>query len=316
MPFITDDAWTPSTYRKAYAHWAVNAPEHDGPIMPREAQTASPRHRKLSGKLKGLMAWKHATQPDEPLQTSWMRYDLHADNDNSFDEHDEPIPAILDSETEIRPSINELEREWLGPKESPNFYRNGVAVEGDIVHGVQKNVPEYAASDISGERAPRRDRRIVTRIGRLEFSNGDQVEKCTVLKFGQPSPGEVRMPAGALVRYRGRKPEENFRDAKGSLPETEATVGIGGHNPGSLPCPDPVVDHEWAATIRKLVGEETARVLDLAITASSFREIGEAFEKQGKHAERVGKKMVLDACGKLDAILAANDNGWRQDLAA
>lgn len=302
-------------YRKAHAAWQDNAPKHDGPIMPREAKTASPRHADLSTKLRSLLTWRSATNPEPPVTTSWLRYDLHADNDNSFDENDEPVPQLLDTEIEIRPTINELQREWKGPKEKPNRYHRGVAVAGNIEHGVQRDVPEYAASEIEGTRAPRRDRRVVTRIGRLEFGNGEQEECCMVLQMGKAVMGRVRVPAGALVRYKGWAPVDNFRAAKGSLPETEATVGIGGHNPGSLPCPDPVVDHVWAMTLRNAVGEETAKVLDLAISAANFREIGEAHGKQGKHAERHGKQLALDACEKLDEILAANDNGYRKAAA-
>lgn len=327
--FTTDETWTPSTYRKALAAWRDNAPKTDGPIMPREAVTTKPRHDKLSVKLKSLMAWKHATEPDDPMATGWLRYDLHADNDNNFDEHDEPVPQLLDTVEEIRPSIPEMQREWPSSVKNkwPVVYLHDVAIGGDMAHGTQKGVPEYAASEIAGGNAPKRDRRIVKRIRGLEFSNGEQVVRTEVRGPNDTVVmGDVRMPAGALVRYKAGKsgkwyrPSDEFRGAKGGLPETEPTVGMGGHSQGSLPCPDPVVDHEWAQTIRKLVDKETACVLDLALDAANFKEIGEHFGKQGKNAERVGKQMVIDACGKLDLILAANDNGYkvtrREDIAA
>lgn len=305
-------------YRKAYASWQDNAPKHDGPIMPRDAApTSKPRHDKLSVKLKSLLAWKHASQPDDPLATGWLRYDLHADNDNSFDEADEPIPALLDTEHEIQPSVPALHREWLPCMKNRKDveYSHGVAVGGDMEHGTQKNVPEYAASETSGTRAPRRDRQIITRIRGLQFSNGEQVESAPVLKMDRVVLADVRLPAGALVRYKQgktwRRPSDKFRGAKGELPEVQATVGISGH-PGALPCPDPVVDHEWARDIRRMVDKETARVLDLALVAENFKAIGEAHGKRGKHAERVGKQLVLDACAKLDAMLAATDNGHKR----
>jgi hypothetical protein len=329
MTFITDHTWTPATYRKALAAWKANAPKTDGPIMPRDAHTTAPRHGKLSVKLRSLMAWKRAAEPEDPLATSWLRYDLHADNDNNFDEQDEPIPQLLDTVEEIRPSIPEMQREWPSSVKNkwPVVYLHDVAIGGDMEHGTQKDVPEYAASEIAGGNAPKRDRRIVKRIRGLEFSNGEQVERTEVRGPNDTVVmGDVRMPAGALVRYKSGKsgkwyrPSDNFRGAKGALPETEQTVGVGGHSQGSLPCPDPVAEHEWARDIRKLVDKETARVLDMALEAANFREIGEAFGKQGKNAERAGRDMVIEACGKLDLILAANDNGWRvtrrEDLAA
>ncbi|TIO04095.1 hypothetical protein [Mesorhizobium sp.] len=317
MAFITDKTWTPSTYRKAYALWAANAPKHDGKILPREAKTTRARHDKLSGKLKSLMTWKRATEPDDPLATSWLRYDLHADNDNNFDEHDEPSPQLLDTVSEIRPNENELRREFEPKvwKKKDVEYHRGVAIGGDVEWGTAIG-PIHVASETSGERAPRRTYRIVKRIRGLEFSNGDQVERCTVLKFDKPVRGEVPMPTGSLVRYRQgktwRRPSDEFRGAKGEPPEIESTVGMGNNNPGSLPCPDPIIDREWAADIRKLVGKDTASVLDKALDAANFKEIGIAFGRQGKNAERHGKKLVVDACEKLDAILAANDNGYRK----
>ncbi|TIP03857.1 MAG: hypothetical protein E5X72_14215 [Mesorhizobium sp.] len=304
MPFVTDETWTPSAYRKAYGLWAANAPKTDAPIIPRDAHTASPRHGKLSGKLRGLLTWKAVTNPEPPLATSWMRYDLPADNDNEFDGA-EPVPPLLDSETEIRPSISELRREWENSKHTGVEYRNGVAIGGDVSHAVVSG-PAYAVPE--GERAPHRKYRIVTRIRRLEFGNGQQEENCIVLRNDKPAKGRVRVPEGALVRFRGRRPVDNFRGPKGSLPETDYTVGIGGHNRGSIRCPDPVVDHEWATTLRQEVGEETAELLDLAIVAANFREVGEALGKSGKTAERAGKAAVLAACGRLDEVLAANDN--------
>ncbi len=313
MPFQTDHTWTPSTYRHCYELWAANAPTHDGPIMPRTARTSKPKHSKLSERLASLMVWKRATVPDDQLSTSWLRYDLHADNDNNF-EGEDPIPALLDSEFELRPSVDQLKREWLGPKDSPIDYRRGVAVKGDIKHDIQKDVPEYAESKIEGDRAPSRDRKVVTKIGGLQFSNGEQTEKALVLKMGKAVFADVRFPAGALVRYRQgktwRRPSDCFGTIRAMQGSASPTVGMGGHSRGSLPCTDTVVEREWATNIRRLVDEETATILDHALVAANFREIGEAHGKHGKHAERYGRDKVNDACGKLDKLLAANDRGY------
>lgn len=300
-------------YRKAHAAWAANAPAHDGAILPREAKSATPRHGTLSQKLRSLMVWKHATEPDDPIASSWLRYDLHADNDN-FDDSDGPVPQLLDTEYEIQPSINQLRREYEPQVRSRAdvVYRRDAAVGGDVDFSTQRDVPDYAASVVEDDMATMRDRTIIARIRGLRFSNGEQVERAPVLKGKKVVVADVRQPAGALVRVNGRRPSERFRTAKGELPDTENTVGVGGHNAGSLPCPDPVVDREWAADIRRLVGEDTARVLDLGLDAANFREIGEAFGKRGKHAERVGKQMLIAACEKLEALLVANDNGWKR----
>lgn len=51
--------------------------------------------------------------------------------------------------------------------------------------------------------------------------------------------------------------------------------------------------------------EEERKALHLATTASTFREIGEAFGKKGKHAERHGKKVLEAANDNLRKIMAA-----------
>jgi hypothetical protein len=309
MAFQTDTTWTPSAYRKAYAHWAANAPANDGDLIPRDAHTTSPRHGKIAEKLlRPLRTWRAATNPDPALTTSWLRYDLRPDNDN-YDDGAEPVPQLFDCVEEIRPSINEMRREYEPTvwKKADVEYRHGVAIGGDVAWG-RVTGPTHAASDVSGEVAPKRTCRIVKRIRGLEFSNGRQVEKCTVLKLDKPVFGEVRMPVGALVRCNGRKPVDNFRGAKGSFPEARPTVGVGGRSPGAGACPDPFVDAEWAVTIRQMVGKDTARILDLALTAANFREIGVSHGKQGKTAERHGQKLVIEACEKLQKLVAANDH--------
>lgn len=322
MPFKTDSAWTPETYRRAYAAWLANAPSTDGPIFARNARTDNPKSQSLSEKLRALLVWRSITDPEPELSTSWMRHDVRADNDN-FDD-DASLP-LLDCEYEIRPSVPELARAWRGTTDAPINYRPGikercdnpqaptirpaVAVGGDIDVGVHKSVPELAASEIDDNKPARSDRAVVTRIGALEFSNGQQVERCTVLKFGKAARGEVRMPAGALIRFKGRVPVERYRAAKGASVASEPTVGHGTGSVGSGLCPDPLEARDWSEAVRRLVGTETAKVLDLAVRAANFREVGEAHGKRGKHAERFGRAVVEQACARLDEVLvAANDN--------
>jgi hypothetical protein len=57
----------------------------------------------------------------------------------------------------------------------------------------------------------------------------------------------------------------------------------------------------WAAALPP----EQIKALDLACTVANFREIGEAFGKTGKTAEREGKKRVLAANDNLKKIMAA-----------
>ncbi|MGB3500982.1 MAG: hypothetical protein WBA44_05105 [Mesorhizobium sp.] len=331
MTFQTDSTWTPSTYRKARDLWAANCNETDAQLAPEDAKpTASPRHASIASKLlRPLRTWRSATSPEQPVSTAWLRYDLKPDNDN-FEEDDEPVPMLLDTVSEIWPSEKEMHREWAKKDRETGKplveYRDApvarlsklddsepkaapirVAVGGDVEFGVQRALPDYAAPE-DEEPAPKRDRRIVTRIGRMTFSNGEQQEPGHVLRMGKAVKANITMPAGALIGFRGRRPTDKFRAAKGSLPETVATVGIGGRNPGVGLCPDPLADAEWSLTIRDGVGEATAAILDCAMTAANFTEIGEMLGKHGKNAERAGKKALIAACDRLERFIADNDN--------
>jgi hypothetical protein len=51
--------------------------------------------------------------------------------------------------------------------------------------------------------------------------------------------------------------------------------------------------------------EDQRKALDLACTAANFREIGEAFGKEGKTAERYGKRVLIAANDTLEKVMAA-----------
>lgn len=57
----------------------------------------------------------------------------------------------------------------------------------------------------------------------------------------------------------------------------------------------------WAAALPP----EQQKALNLAVTAANFQEVGEAFGKQGKNAERFGKKVVVAANDNLKKVMAA-----------
>jgi hypothetical protein len=47
------------------------------------------------------------------------------------------------------------------------------------------------------------------------------------------------------------------------------------------------------------------KVMNLGLIAANFREIGEAFGKEGKNAERYGKRLLIAANNNSKKILAA-----------
>jgi hypothetical protein len=61
------------------------------------------------------------------------------------------------------------------------------------------------------------------------------------------------------------------------------------------------------AHLRGKLSKDCVKVLDIAIEAESFREVGEALGYRGKNAERQGKRLALEACAELRAALAGRE---------
>ena len=296
MPFVTDDTWSPARYRIALAAWQRNAPKNESKIMPRKAEpTSSPRHGELSKQLRGLLAWRAAASPKD-----WTTI---AANDNKPSNE----PELLDSDYTIRPRTAELLRavkdvgfiERKHAKLDGGGALNVVPIDGDIERG---KVWRGAAG-----RGQRPD--CITRLGRLEFSNGAAEESALIRDAaGKVVRGSVRIPLGGLTRIGRYKAYERFAAPKGSdndnLPSP--TVGMSAtSNPGRFEFNDPVADAEHAIWIRQAVKPETADLLDFAMVAANFKQIGERLGYTDKAAERQGKAALIMACAELESALAA-----------
>lgn len=70
---------------------------------------------------------------------------------------------------------------------------------------------------------------------------------------------------------------------------------------------DRLIEFQLANSIRKRLDPDHVVVLDAAIKAANFREIGELFGHNDKTAERRGKQLVYKAVGQLDEILKKMD---------
>lgn len=68
-----------------------------------------------------------------------------------------------------------------------------------------------------------------------------------------------------------------------------------------------------------LMSSDAVTVLDYALRASNLADIGEVFGKSGKHAERVGRQKLTDACAEFEAAMQRieeQDAARQQALAA
>jgi hypothetical protein len=290
--FVTTEGVVDLAARRA---WLAALPDKGAAPSRKAAPTARPRHADLSRKVRSLLTWRAASRAFD-----WTS--IAVANDNEPDERDEPVLLLLDSTHEVRPRLSEIYRaiKDVEFKERHHAKLGG----GGALHVVPKEGDEVERGPVLSQR---RKPECVVRLGSLRLSNGKQAEWVPVRTEVGIQYDWVRIPLGGIVDCKGRKPRDRFGASKGSASDdvTAATVGSSGASSGAMAWDDPVAEAQEAARVRGLVPRETANILDLALRAANFRDIGEALGHRGKHAERKGKAALLAACEQLDAALAA-----------
>lgn len=298
MAFTTDHTWTPATYRKAHLLWELNAPKTDGAIKPRKAVvTKKPKHADLSRKLRSLMTWR--------AMAAGSDWTLMADNDN--DEAGRKKHMNADCIVEVRPlpseimsAINQADVEIIERRHAK------LGGGGDVFRTVSGTDVERGKTLRQGKGKPD----CITSIGRLQFSNGAQIERALVRDaLGKVSTGEVRIPLGGLIKIGPHRLRDYFRKPKGApVAANDNNITVGASltaTEHAVDFADPVADAQERERVRKAIGRETARVLDHALVAANFAEIGERLGYGGKTAERRGKAALIAACEVLEKELAA-----------
>lgn len=298
MPFTTDHTWTPATYRLALRAWEMNAPKTDGALMHRKAVVAKkPKHADLTRKLRSLMTWRSMSAGSD-----WT---LMADNDN--DESGRKKLMNADCIVEMRPlpseimaAVNAADVHIIERREAK------LGGGGDIIRLVEGDDVERGRVYRQGKKKPD----CIVRIGRMKFSNGDNTERAPVLDAtGKPRMGDVRLPLGALIKIGPHRMRDYFRHPKGAkvaANDNSPTVGVSmTATEHAVDFADPVSDEQERKRVRQAIGPHNAQILDHALTAANFSEIGERLGYEGKTAERRGKAALIAACEILERELAA-----------
>jgi hypothetical protein len=135
-------------------------------------------------------------------------------------------------------------------------------------------------------------------------------ELATRIQFG--AYGKI---TAVKVRGRYRSLVETFSEPRGPAEDKAKTSLNTGYG---LPDEQPDAQEEQARRLdhdrmKKRLGPETCRILELACGDTTAQEIGEMYGRIGKTAERFGVEMVDKAIGKLMAAYAERDAG---DMAA
>lgn len=298
MPFITDETWQPATYRLALRAWSMNAPANDGALKKRKAKAPNkPKHADLSRKLRSLMAWRSMAAGSD-----WT---LMPDNDN--DETGRKRQMNADCITEIRPLPSEIMRAVRDADVEITERREAkLGGGGDIVRVVSGPDVQRGQTLRQGKNKPD----CITSIGRLQFSNGGNTERALILdETGKPKMGDVRIPLGGLIKVGPHRLRDTFRRPKGAPPaanDNRETVRPSlTATEHAIDFVDPLSDAQERDRVRKAVGAQQAAILDHALVAANFTEIGERLGYEGKTAERHGQRALIAACAILEKELAA-----------
>ena len=300
LPFQTDHTWTPSTYRLAHHLWDINNPKKDSELKPRKAAvTKRPKHDHLSRKLRSLITWR--------AMTAGSDWTLMAGNDNDEDQNGRKKKLNADCLIEVRPLISEI-MAAINVADVQIIERRAAKLGGggEVIRLIDGNDIERGKVYRQGKSKPD----CITSIGRLQFSNGGNIERAMVLDVtGKPRMGEVRIPLGGLMKIGPNRVRDYFRHPKGApVAANDNNITVGASltaTEHAVDFADPVADAQERERVRKAVGRETARVLDHALVAANFAEIGERLGCGGKTAERRGKAALIAACEVLEKELAA-----------
>ncbi|ABE61238.1 hypothetical protein Nham_0342 [Nitrobacter hamburgensis X14] len=234
-----------------------------------------------------------------------------------------------DDETEVRararhwPTFGRLKRadRWLEIQTLERYADDeGIAMPEGNLHHANDNSPvnEDGRMEIG-----RVDSRLVD--ARLDEENptADEIAAAAWAdekdrKEGRPEMA-TRIQFGAYgkivavkVRGRYRLLEETFSESRGAEDE-KASLGAGYGLKNELPdAQDEAarrMDHE---AMKRRLGDETCRLVELACGDATSEEIGEMHGTAGKTAERLGVRLVDIAIGKLMAAYAARDAADRE----
>lgn len=214
---------TTAEHRAAVEAWRATAPKHDHHIFGRKMKTEKPRHRDLS-ELSALLAMRsrptgvaEGVHPEAApaVSTNWR---LTPANDNKQPEDGfgteravEYIPSEQELENSFAKVIVRYRPEPMmlagGRHEAQRAGReiHAIPVEGDFGYGTHV--------DEDGNQ-----HKVITRIGKLRFSDGTQTERGHKLVLEKVVEAQIDMPVGAMLggREKSKRDKGGEEDCSGS----------------------------------------------------------------------------------------------------
>jgi hypothetical protein len=259
-----------------------------------EASTR-PRHRGLAGELQALLRWKAAVTPIVPLQSNWS---IVPANDNApplaENSSAERGGMLVDRLTETRPRVKETLRQ-MGDAADFRTFRHA-RFGGDGEWDIAPTAPD--TRDNEGQ---------VVRIGRLRFSDGTAEEPCMRWSGGKLVFSCARVPAGGLTHYSDRwRVSDEFSEQRGNGRHDEAQAWASVRksvSTGSVAHPNNFAEAQLDALARAGMSDTDVKVLDKAISADNFADVGAVLGLSGKRAEREGQIALRRAVKNFSASI-------------
>jgi hypothetical protein len=340
IPILRDNDCPPQGWReRATAIWAM-LPANDSDIFDRPAVTEKPKLGHLADRLAPLLKWARARKPLPLAATNW----LEADNDSYFD-GEEPAPKPASNrERRIRPGSTDAELKSFikaykdgklrlsngEQRESCYVMKNDKAVLSSVLMptGAILYQPDKFGELLGSEPNPDEQARrlsywtkLFAKVVATDDDEGwknrheQELEPVRHIKAGRmrrkvlfTAEDHQRLLAGPRPPITYCKPglpcghdDIGAQFVGGWISQTKGKAGTERWQDVSDELSRQAELDRWANALP--LEEQTA--LNLACTAANLQEIGEAFGKVGKNAERYGKKILLAANDNLQKVMAA-----------
>lgn len=308
LPFrVPANSNIPAVRRRILERWHSQAPENDSDIFCRQADIETPRLEHLEEDCKLLKTWRHLHSDAESdgLGTNWMSVHepLSADNDDEASA-DRPLPLRdLDLTEDTAEAVIRRLGNYTAEERPETILRRDTAGELyvaeqrtrlTLVGNADGEFERYAATRFRAK--PRSRKKLealgaVSRCGAAHFTGPEhrvdgltEGTLCFRDKQRQLRPVDVDYdlrPLGNEERQAGK--QNNERPPENRVPDTEDIVDA----------------RQTLVRLQAFLASETARVLDTAIRAQNFDEVGTAAGYSGDYAKKAGKRLTIAACKSL-----------------
>lgn len=314
LPFrIPANNNTPAVRRRILDHWQTQAPANDSDIFSRPAETAAPRLEHLEEDCKPLMTWRRlrAAAESDGLGTNWMGAHEAPEpaNDNQPARRSMPQRDLDLTEDTAEAVVRRLGN-YVAEERPETIWRRDES--GALYVAEQRSrLMLVGHKDGDFERYPGTKFRAKPRSRRkLEAPGG--VAKCGNAYFSGPEHRIDGFDEGTLCYVdrgrRLRKVEEDY-DMR-ALDSVGRGKGKQNNNrPPEIHVPgaEDIIDaRQTLALLQTSRGKsgpalspDNVLVLDVAIRAPNFEDVGLAMGHSGDYAKKAGKRLTISACKAL-----------------